>query len=585
MLLYLCFLSLSGLTSATAAFDQKVLGQAYPFPENLGSAHAVRTASSYISHELQNALDTGLSKFGNITAKANSLSATMISAQDSQPFLDFHYSAANLNVSGGSTNRVTGNSVYRIGSVSKLFTVYSLLLNGGEKIWDMPVTKYLPELRKAVSQRGANSAIDHVQWDQVTIGALASQLAGIGRDASRFLLKQPGCRNYPWTRSRHVLGITPSLRALEEEPTTEFFDVLLKRRPVSLPFNTPTYSNAAYRLLGYVVEAVTGTSYTEAVAKSVFQPLGLQNTSTSSPGGTGVGVIPPGNSGWGRPLGDEVSTGGLYSTSRDLAQFGRALLNHRQLSPLQTRRWMKPHAHTASPFFSVGAPWEIWRTRSQISSGYTIDLYTKSGSDDQYQALLILVPDYNIVASFLCAGPNAGPAINMAAEVALQSILPVLDGVSQSQAFHRFGGRYVSSDAKNSSLLLTTDHQGPGLLVKEWLSNGVNVQEAAQAYSDGTGGGTIKSIRLYPFISNTEDASSTGSSGSRASFRAILETEPVNYDSGVLRILNVDAGQWGRIDQLMYGEIAVDDFIFQLDGHGIATAVQPRVMRDTLKRV
>ncbi|KAK8913226.1 Beta-lactamase-like protein sdnR [Metarhizium anisopliae] len=365
----------------------------------------------------------------------------------------------------------------------------------------------------------------------------------------------------------------------------EFFDVLLKRRPVSLPFNTPTYSNAAYRLLGYVVEAVTGTSYTEAVAKSVFQPLGLQNTSTSSPRGAGVGVIPPGNSGWGRPLGDEVSTGGLYSTSRDLAQFGRALLNHRQLSPLQTRRWMKPHAHTASPFFSVGAPWEIWRTRSQISSGYTIDLYTKSGSDDQYQALLILVPDYNIVASFLCAGPNAGPAINMAAEVALQSILPVLDRVSQSQAFHRFGGRYVSSDAKNSSLLLTTDHQGPGLLVKEWLSNGVNVQEAAQAYSDGTGGGTIKSIRLYPFIMNTEDASSTGPSGTQASFRAILETEPVNYDSGVLRILNADAGQWGRIDQLMYGEIAVDDFIFQLDGHGIATAVQPRVMRDTLKRV
>ncbi|KFG84826.1 putative penicillin-binding protein [Metarhizium anisopliae] len=557
MLLYLCFFSLSGLTSATAAFDQKVLGQTYPFPENLGSAHAVRTASSYISHELQNALNTGLSKFGNITAKTNSLSSTMISAQDSQPFLDFHYSAANLNVSGGSTNRVTGNSVYRIGSISKLFTVYSLLLNGGEKIWDMPVTNYLPELRKAVSQRGANSAIDHVQWDQVTIGALASQLAGIGRDG----------------------------RVLYNEATTEFFDVLLNRRPVSLPFNTPTYSNAAYRLLGYVVEAVTGTSYTEAVAKSVFQPLGLQNTSTSSPRGAGVGVIPPGNSGWGRPLGDEVSTGGLYSTSRDLAQFGRALLNHRQLSPLQTRRWMKPHAHTASPFFSVGAPWEIWRTRSQISSGYTIDLYTKSGSDDQYQALLILVPDYNIVASFLCAGPNAGPAINMAAEVALQSILPVLDRVSQSQAFHRFGGRYVSSDAKSSSLLLTTDHQGPGLLVKEWLSNGVNVQEAAQAYSDGTGGGTIKSIRLYPFITNTEDASSTGSNGSQASFRAILETEPVNYDSGVLRILNTDAGQWGRIDQLMYGEIAVDDFIFQLDGHGIATAVQPRVMRDTLKRV
>lgn len=88
---------------------------------------------------------------------------------------------------------------------------------------------------------------------------------------------------------------------------TEFFDVLVNRHPVSLPFTTPTYSNAAYRLLGYVVEAVTGVPYAEAVAQSVFHPLGLTKSSTSSPGNNGVGVIPPGNSGWGRPLGDEVS--------------------------------------------------------------------------------------------------------------------------------------------------------------------------------------------------------------------------------------------------------------------------------------
>lgn len=181
------FFSLRAL-AATADFDQKLLGSTYPIPINVGTADAIKSAAISVSNELQNALNTGLSKFGNISAKANSLSATVVSAQDQAPLLDFHYTAANLNVSGGSTKRVTGDSVFRIGSISKLFTVYTLLLNGGEKIWDRPVTDYLPELRKALLQPGANSTLDYVQWDQVTIGALASQLAGIGRDGRSFLL-------------------------------------------------------------------------------------------------------------------------------------------------------------------------------------------------------------------------------------------------------------------------------------------------------------------------------------------------------------------------------------------------------------
>lgn len=234
---------------------------------------------------------------------------------------------------------------------------------------------------------------------------------------------------------------------------------------------------------------------------------------------------------------------------------------------------MKPHAHTASLSFSVGAPWEIWRTRSQVSSGYVVDVYVKSGSDDQYQALLVVVPEFDIAASILYAGPDAGKAIDTASEVVLQAFLPALDKTAQSQTAQRFSGRYVSSDKKNSSLVLTTDAQ-PGLLVKQWLSNGVDVQAAAQAYADSTQGGRIQSMRLYPMIS----------SPNRVSFRAVFETVPVGFDPAVPQILKAEAGQWAQVDQLMYGGISVDDFVFQLDGKGVATSVQPRVLRDTLKR-
>lgn len=87
----------------------------------------------------------------------------------------------------------------------------------------------------------------------------------------------------------------------------EYFEGFIKRHPVLPPYTAPVYSNAAYRILGYVVEAIAGSPYDAVLARSVVRPLGLKMTSTASPSGSGVGVIPPGDSGWGRPLGDEVS--------------------------------------------------------------------------------------------------------------------------------------------------------------------------------------------------------------------------------------------------------------------------------------
>ncbi|GJN80043.1 hypothetical protein PLIIFM63780_003567 [Purpureocillium lilacinum] len=510
---------LAASASATAVFDQKLLGPAYPAPSNLAAASAIREAAASISSALKLALNSGHSPFGNFTGKATSLSLEAVSAIDdgSSPILDFHYTAAELNTSAGSTSRVVADTVYRIGSVSKLFTVYALLLHGGAQYWDRPVTDFVPELRRAAALPGADDAVE------------------------------------------------------------QYFEGFIKRHPVLPPFTAPVYSNAAYRILGYVVEAIAGSPYDAVLARSVLRPLGLKKTSTASPSGSGVGVIPPGDSGWGRPLGDEVSTGGLYSSSHDLAVFGRALLTSKQLSRLATRHWMKPHSHTASPSASVGAPWEMARTRSRVTSGYAVDLYTKSGSDGQYNVLLVLIPEFQVVVSLLAAGPDSGPVVTAAAETVLQALLPALDGVSQSQACDKFCGRYATADAAvNSSLVLAVDYEGPGLLVTQWISNGVDVRQVAQAYADATKGGVIESIRLYP----------TGLyAPGKAAFRAVLQTVPSDFNSSIPRILDPRASQWSAMDQLMYGEVAVDDFVFRLDGHGRAVAVEPRVLRQTLQRV
>jgi CubicO group peptidase (beta-lactamase class C family) len=86
----------------------------------------------------------------------------------------------------------------------------------------------------------------------------------------------------------------------------EYFQGLPKRPPVFSPYTTPVYSNTAYRILGYVLEAISGTSYEDTLRRSVLEPLDMNRTTASIPSNSSWGVIPPGDSLWSEDLGDEV---------------------------------------------------------------------------------------------------------------------------------------------------------------------------------------------------------------------------------------------------------------------------------------
>ena len=79
---------------------------------------------------------------------------------------------------------VDENSIYRIGNISKAFTVYTFLLELGDRYWNDAVSSHVPELAAA----STGNVVTQVQWDQVTLGDLAGQMAGIDRDCelSRF---------------------------------------------------------------------------------------------------------------------------------------------------------------------------------------------------------------------------------------------------------------------------------------------------------------------------------------------------------------------------------------------------------------
>lgn len=173
----LCVLS----PTVISAEEQSILGPAFEKPTRIANETAFATIAESTNRILQDMFLTGKTPYGNLQGNDTALSVNMVSLDCSAPLFDYHFTPSTLNISAGSTSSVTADSIYRIGSISKLFTVYTLLVNGGRKIWDTPVTEFLSELKRFDHQNA--SAIDRVRWDTVTVGGIASQLGGIGRDS------------------------------------------------------------------------------------------------------------------------------------------------------------------------------------------------------------------------------------------------------------------------------------------------------------------------------------------------------------------------------------------------------------------
>lgn len=157
---------------------------------------------------------------------------------------------------------------------------------------------------------------------------------------------------------RHLLNHTCGLadyggmeeynRDLRRDPArpwsdAEFIEHVLARGPLSPPGEGWAYSNVGYLLLRQVVEAATGMSFRDALARHIFEPLALHRTLVVEslgdmaellPGysdvfaaeGEMADVRPVYHPGW-------VSHGLVAATAGEVATFLDALMNGRILPP------------------------------------------------------------------------------------------------------------------------------------------------------------------------------------------------------------------------------------------------------------
>src|SRR5437016_9732108 len=209
-------------------------------------------------------------------------------ARDQTIVLDKGYGFANLewNVPNSPTTK------FRLGSITKQFTSASIFLleERGKLKVDDPVKKYMLDAPAA--------------WDKVTVFNLLTHTSGI-----------PSFTGFPDYASTEAIPTTP------EKLVARFRDKPLEFQPGE-KWN---YSNSGYVLLGYLIEKISGQSYSQFVQQNIFTPLGMKDSGYDSNSAViahrASGYAPsangPLNAGF-IHMSIPLSAGGLYSTTGEL---------------------------------------------------------------------------------------------------------------------------------------------------------------------------------------------------------------------------------------------------------------------------
>lgn len=213
-----------------------------------------------------------------------------------------HYGFADMEAKRKPTN----DTAYRIGSITKQFTVLALLrqVEAGKMRLTDPLEKYLPEI-KALKERKDG-------WPAPTLLQVATMMSGIAREPGR------DCRDHSvgplavWQQK--VLGCLP-LTSYAHEPGTQYL-----------------YSNIGYASLGIAIERAGGAPFTDQVIDGIVKPLGMTRTAWEASAALRTDLAHgytrrDGKADRSRPdaeldgRGYRVPNGNLFSTVNDLAKF------------------------------------------------------------------------------------------------------------------------------------------------------------------------------------------------------------------------------------------------------------------------
>ena len=240
-------------------------------------------------------------------------------------------------LSRGSDRTVDGDTVFEIGSATKVFTALLLAdaVERGEMILDDPISKYLPPAVKVPTRNGR----------QITLLDLATHTSGLPRMPDNFT---PGDVNNPYAD-------------YTVEQMYAFLSGYTLPRDIGATYE---YSNLGAGLLGHVISRKAGTNYEALVVQRICRPLGMTNTQIVLPPGLGARLA-TGHNAAGEPVSNwDIPTlagaGALRSTASDMLKFVAANLGlaKSDLWPAMQLTQVPRHA-AGSPDMQIGLCWHI----------------------------------------------------------------------------------------------------------------------------------------------------------------------------------------------------------------------------------
>ncbi len=278
------------------------------------------------------------------------------------------------------------DSLFQIGSITKLWTASLVmqLVDDGLVDLDEPIRRYLPEFR--IGDEAAAAAI--------TTRQLLSHQAGFEGD----LFTDTGRGDDCVEKYVATLADTPQLFA---------------------PGEMFSYNNAGYIVLGRLVEVLRGTSWEQAVAEHLIQPLGLTHAAAGAEDAirfrAAIGHLPgPDGALAAAPVWNFARSNGPAGSSlsmrvADLLAFARmhfeggvAADGTRVLTPESVAAMQQPQV-AVPPLGLMGDAWGLGWELDETPAGRMI---SHDGSTLGQNAFLRTLPDSGIAIALLTNGGN-----------------------------------------------------------------------------------------------------------------------------------------------------------------------------------
>ncbi len=297
----------------------------------------------------------------------------------------------------------TPDTVYRMGSITKLFTATAAmrLAEAGRLDPDAPFTDALPALQMRDRHAGGAPVA-------FTARQLMSHHAGLPRDLAGGM----------WGDTVAPMhSVLPTLASIDTAyPAGQVF----------------SYSNIGFTLLGLAVEQVSGEHYATHLERTLLSPLGMHTASFTAalPDNAARAhrdgrVVP-------EPALRDVAAGGLNASVLDMSRFMIAALDPEdRLLPQAAHGAMQQAQNAGNPLdldLRMGLGWLLNMPGSD-SPGSAGPLIQHDGATLHFSSRLIALPAQRLGVIVASNSAGAGPTVHAAAAYALELFLEARKGL------------------------------------------------------------------------------------------------------------------------------------------------------------